>query len=60
MQEITRMKISKVTKESYTLEDGREFFFDEPLEKVPTVKQLQKMLDKNKEIIEGIKNATID
>lgn len=54
------MKVSKVTKESYQLEDGRKFFFDEPLEKVPSVKQLQKMLDKNKEIIEGIKNATID
>ena len=39
MQENTRMKVSKVTKESYTLEDGREFFFDEPLEKVPTVKK---------------------
>lgn len=60
MQENTRMKISKVTKLSYTLEDGREFFFDELLEKVPTVKQLQKMLDKNKEIIEGMKNVTID
>ena len=54
------MKVSKVTKESYQLEDGREFFFDEPLEKVPSVKQLQKMLDKNKEIIEGMKNVTID
>ena len=54
------MKVLKVTKESYQLEDGREFFFDEPLEKVPTVKQLQKMLDKNKEIIEGMKNVTID
>jgi hypothetical protein len=54
------MKITKVTKESYLLEDGREFFFDEPLEKVPTVKQLQKMLDKNKDIVEEIKNATIN
>jgi len=54
------MKVLKVTKESYQLEDGREFFFDELLEKVPTVKQLQKMLDKNKEIIEGMKNVTID
>jgi hypothetical protein len=54
------MKITKVTKVSYTLEDGREFFFDEPLEKVPTVKQLQKMLDKNKDIVEEIKNAAIN
>ena len=54
------MKISKVTKEFYQLEDGRIFYFDEPLEKVPTVRQLQKMLDKNKEIVEGIKNAVID
>jgi hypothetical protein len=54
------MKITKVTKTSYQLEDGREFFFDEPLEKVPTVKQLQKMLDKNKDIVEEIKNAAIN
>lgn len=54
------MIVSKVTKEFYELEDGRVFYFDEPLEKVPTVKQLQKMLDKNKEIVEGLKNATID
>jgi hypothetical protein len=54
------MKVSKVTREYYCLEDGREFYFDEPLEKVPTVKQLQKMLDKNKDIIEGLKNATVD
>lgn len=54
------MKVVKVTKESYRLEDGREFYFDEPLEKVPTVKQLQKMLDKNKDIIEGLQNAVVD
>jgi len=54
------MKVTKVTKEYYRLEDGREFYFDEPLEKVPTVKQLQKMLDKNKGIIEGLRNAVVD
>ena len=54
------MKVSKVTKEFYELEDGRIFYFDEPIEKVPTVQQLQKMLDKNKEIVEGLKNAAID
>jgi len=54
------MKVAKVTKEYYRLEDGREFYFDEPLEKVPTVKQLQKMLDKNKDIIEGLRNVVVD
>ena len=54
------MKVVKVTKEFYRLEDGREFYFDEPLEKVPTVKQLQKILDKNKDIIEGLRNAAVD
>ena len=51
------MKVKKVTKEFYELEDGRVFYFDEPLKKVPTPAQLQKMLDKNKELVEGIKNA---
>lgn len=54
------MKIARVTKEYYRLEDGREFYFDEPLEKVLTVKQLQKILDKNKDIIEGLRNAVVD
>ena len=54
------MKVSKVTKEFYQLEDGRVFYFDEPLEKVPSVKQLQKMLDKNKGIGEDSKNAVIN
>ena len=54
------MKVAKVTKEFYQLEDGREFYFDEPLEKVPSVKQLQKMLDKNKGIVEELKNAVIN
>jgi len=54
------MKVAKVTKEFYQLEDGREFYFDEPLEKVPTIKQLQKMLDKNKGIVEELKNAVIN
>ena len=54
------MKVIKVTKEYYKLEDGREFYFDEPLEKAPTVKQLQKMLDKSKGIIEELKNAALN
>lgn len=54
------MKVAKVTKEFYQLEDGRVFYFDEPLEKVPSVKQLQKMLDKNKGIVEELKNAVIN
>lgn len=53
------MKVSKVTKTFYQLEDGRVFHFDEPLERVPTVKQLQVMLNRNKNIIEGMKHATI-
>jgi len=54
------MKVVKVTKEFYQLEDGRVFYFDEPLEKVPSVNQLQRMLNKNKEIIEGLNNAAIN
>lgn len=52
------MKIVKVTKERYVLEDGRVFDFDEPLEHVPTPKQLQKMLEENEKYIEGLKNAS--
>ena len=54
------MKVVKVTKTYYRLEDGREFEFDEPLEHVPSVKKMQKMLDKNTEIVEGLKNAADD
>jgi hypothetical protein len=49
------MKVKKVTKEYYELEDGRIFYFDEPLDKVPSVKEMQEMLDKNKSIVEEIK-----
>jgi len=51
------MKIKKVTKEFYELEDGRVFNFDEPLKKVPSPAQLQKMMDKNKELVEGLKKC---
>lgn len=54
------MKVVKVTKDYYRLEDGREFQFDEPLEHVPSIKQMQKMLDQNKELVEGLKNAVND
>ena len=54
------MKIKKVTKEYYELEDGRVIDFDEPLDSVPSVKELQKMLDKNASIIEGMRNAVKD
>ena len=54
------MKIKTVTKDYYELEDGRVFYFDEPLNKVPTPQQLQVMLDKNKAIVEEIKNALIN
>jgi hypothetical protein len=50
------MKVKKVTKDHYELEDGRIFYFDEPLEKVPTVKEMQEMLDKSKSLVEEIKN----
>lgn len=54
------MKIKKVTKEYYKLEDGRVIEFDEPLDSVPSVKELQKMLDKNASIIEDMRNAVKD
>lgn len=50
------MIVKKVTKTHYELEDGRVFEFDEPLEKVPTPNQLQKMLDANAQFLEGMKN----
>lgn len=54
------MKIKKVTKKHYELEDGRIIEFDEPLDSVPSIKELQKMLDKNSSIIEGMRNAVKD
>ena len=53
------MKIKKVTKEFYELEDGRVFYFDEPLKNVPTPAQLQKMLDKNKELVALLPKGTV-
>lgn len=54
------MKIKKVTKDYYELEDGRVIEFEESLEKVPTIKELQEMLDRNTSIIEDIRNAPKD
>lgn len=51
------MKVKKVTKNYYELEDGRIIEFEEPLEKVPSSKELQSMLDKNASIIENMRNA---
>ena len=47
------MKIIKVTKEYFETEDEKVYFF-EPLEKVISVEDMQKIMDTNKKIIKEI------
>lgn len=46
------MKVVKVTKKYFELEDGRIFEHPEPLDKVPSLEEFQKMYDKWKYILE--------
>lgn len=52
------MKVKKVTKTYYELEDGRRYEFDEPLEKVPSPKQLQAMLEANAQHLKDLTDVT--
>jgi len=47
------MKIIKVTKEYFETEEEKVYFF-EPLEKVISVEDMQKIMDTNKKIIKEI------
>lgn len=51
------MKVKKVTKTYYELEDGRRYEFDEPLEVVPTPRQLQIMLEANAQHLKDMTDA---
>jgi hypothetical protein len=48
------MKIIKVTKEYFETEDEKVYFF-EPLEKVISVEDMQKIMDANEKIVKKIK-----
>jgi arsenate reductase-like glutaredoxin family protein len=50
------MKIIKVTKEYFETENEKVYFF-EPLEKVPSVDELQKIADTNEVVIKQIKGS---
>ena len=49
------MKIIKVTKEYFETEDEQIYFF-EPLEKVPSVEDMQKILNTNEEFIKILRH----
>jgi hypothetical protein len=48
------MKIIKVTKEYFETEDEKVYFF-EPLEKVISVEDMQKIMDANEKIVKKLK-----
>ena len=48
------MKIIKVTKEYFETEDEKVYFF-EPLEKVISVEDMQKIVDANKKLVKKVK-----
>jgi hypothetical protein len=50
------MKIIKVTKEYFETEDEKVYFF-EPLEKVISVEDMQKILNNNEELIIELHNG---
>lgn len=50
------MKIIKVTKEYFETEDEKVYFF-EPLEKVISVEDMQKIVDANKKLVKGVKDG---
>ena len=49
------MKIIKVTKEYFETENEKIYFF-EPLEKVISVEDMQKIVDANKKLVKGAKD----
>lgn len=48
------MKITKVTKEYYEVEGEKVYFF-EPLERVISIKDLQKIMDTAEEVVNKLK-----
>ena len=50
------MKIIKVTREYFETEEEKVYFF-EPLEKVPSVEELQKIADTNEVVVRQIKGS---
>lgn len=51
------MKIIKVTKEYFETEDEKIYFF-EPLEKVISVEDMQKIVDANEKLVKELKDGT--
>lgn len=49
------MKITKITKEYYEVEGEKVYFF-EPLEKVISIKELQKIMDTAEEVVNKLKD----
>ena len=50
------MKVIKVTKEYFQTEDEKVYFF-EPLEKVISVKELQKIMDTAEELVNKLREG---
>ena len=50
------MKITKITKEYYEVEGEKVYFF-EPLEKVISIKELQKIMDAAEEVVNKLKEG---
>jgi hypothetical protein len=52
------MKVTKVTKEYFEIEDEKVYFF-EPLEKEISVEDMQKIVDANENLVKELKNNEI-
>jgi hypothetical protein len=50
------MKITNITKEYYEV-DGEKIYFFEPLEKVISIKELQKIMDTAEEVVNKLKEG---
>ena len=53
------MKITKITKEYYEVEGEKVYFF-EPLEKVISIKELQKIMDTVEQDLLAVKNMRVN
>lgn len=53
------MKITKITKEYYEVEGEKVYFF-EPLEKVISIKELQKIMDTVEQDLLAVKNMGVN
>lgn len=61
MREIKRMKVVRVNKYEFELEDGQVFEHIEPLEEVPTLEEFQRVYDScHKEISDKLKETDDD